>query len=121
MPTTAVHAPTDLTASETFAVLASTARVLLDSNRTEDIIVAEEGDRAPAAGLPARERVMAEGEGPDLMRDRPDFADLDLDEMRALPEGTLGRELARFFDDNGLDTKLYGIPASSSRTRSRRS
>lgn len=50
-------------------------------------------------------RVMADETGRRLLREGRSLqpALLDLARLRALPDGTLGREYARFMDDNGID------------------
>lgn len=108
---TKIHLPTDMTLEEWKTVGGCVLRVLLDSNRTEDIITAEElGAQAQIAYL-ATCGVMSTGEGPDIMRDRPNLGDVDLEALRRLPASTLGGAFARFFEDNGLTTEIYGIPA----------
>ena len=111
MPTsTPIHLPTDLPLDQYRTVAECVVRVLRDSNRTEDIITAEELTAQAQLVYLQTSGVMQTGDGPDLMRERPDFVNVDMDALRALPPETLGGALARFFDANGLDTKLYGVP-----------
>ncbi|MGH0033332.1 MAG: Coq4 family protein [Myxococcota bacterium] len=51
------------------------------------------------------DRVMADPTGRRLLREGHSLQPLllDLPRLRALPDGTLGREYARFMDDNGID------------------
>lgn len=84
-------------------------RVLMDSERTEDIITAEELTAQNQLTHLLASGLMSDGEGPALMRAKADLGDVTLEQMRAMPAGSLGAEVARFFDDNQLDTKLYGV------------
>jgi ubiquinone biosynthesis protein COQ4 len=56
------------------------------------------------------EGVFNTGEGRRLLTDRSHLADADLDQLRALPDNTLGREWVRFLDDHGLDPSLTKQP-----------
>ena len=106
---TRIHLPTDMTLDEWKTVGGCVLRVLLDSNRTEDIITAEElGAQSQIAYL-ATCGVMSTGEGPDIMRDRPDLGEVDQEALRRLPASTLGGAFARFFADNGLTTEISGL------------
>lgn len=51
-------------------------------------------------------------EGLELLCERPsiDSAHVDLDRLRALPEGTLGRAYVRYLDDNNLDPDMFQAP-----------
>ncbi|MFO0691990.1 MAG: Coq4 family protein [Polyangiales bacterium] len=101
-PATPVHldAPTP---TELAAIVRSIVRVLADSNRTMDIVKAEELS-AKAQVRYLRDRVLeATPEGRELLRDRPELSATDVDALRKLPDGTLGREVARFLDRHGLD------------------
>lgn len=101
-PATPVHLDPPST-TELAAIIRSIVRVLADSNRTMDIVKAEElSGRAQVRYL--RERVLAQSaEGRALLRDRPELSSTDVAALRALPDGTLGREVARFLDRHGLD------------------
>jgi ubiquinone biosynthesis protein COQ4 len=105
-----MHLPRGLGRKRWREVVGAAYRVFRDPERTGDIITAEELTAQTQLAYLRDSGVMESGEGPDLMRDRPEFGDLNLDLLRAMPEGTLGRESARFFDANGLDTELYGVP-----------
>lgn len=62
-------------------------------------------------------RFAADPSGAELLRDRPgiDSKQVDYPALRALPDGTLGREYVRFLDANKLDPDLFqpppGLPA----------
>jgi ubiquinone biosynthesis protein COQ4 len=51
-------------------------------------------------------------EGLELRTERPsiDSSHVDLDRLRALPEGTLGRAYIRYLDDNKLDPDMFQAP-----------
>ncbi len=85
-------------------------RVLADSNRTEDIIVAEEIASQRQLRALRDSGLFDSGEGAELLRERPVLADTDLDQLRALPEGTLGREFVAFLDRYDLDYELTRQP-----------
>lgn len=57
-------------------------------------------------------RFLATEEGLALLTERPsiDTAHVDYGRLRALPAGTLGREYARYLDDNNLDPDLFHAP-----------
>jgi len=78
------------------------ARVLWDSDRTDEIVVGEEITCQAQLAYWVRSGIFAGGEGADLLRDRAEIAHADLAALRALPEGTLGREFARFLDREGI-------------------
>ncbi len=50
------------------------------------------------------QRMRGTPDGARLLADRPSLerGDLDLSQLRALPEGALGRELVRYFEENGF-------------------
>ncbi len=110
-PATSIHLPRGLSRARWREALTAGWRLLLDSERLADVLIVEEITAKTQLRHLLDSGALDHGDGADLMRDRPDFIDVDFAKMRALPDGTLGRELARFFDDNGLDTKLYGVPA----------
>ena len=86
------------------------ARVLMDSNRTMDIIVADE-IAAQAQLRHLRDvGVFGSAEGRALLRDRPDLATVDMDALAALPAETLGGALARFHATHDLSTDVYDAP-----------
>ncbi len=84
-----------------------TVRVLQDSNRTLDIITAEE------ISAQTQLRALLDGglfgiddEARALFADRPTLADVDLAALRGRPATSLGGAFARFLEKNGLD---YGL------------
>lgn len=79
------------------------ARVLRDSEQTSEIHATEElTGRGRFEAI--RRRYFAEGEGQELLRDRPELCSdqVDYDALRRLPPHTLGAAYARHLDDNGL-------------------
>jgi ubiquinone biosynthesis protein COQ4 len=91
-------------------VLGCTARVLADSNRTLDIITVEEITAQAQLRHLVDSGVFGTTEGRALLADRPHLADVELELLRGLPEGSLGREWVRFLDDHGLDPGLTKQP-----------
>lgn len=83
-----------------------TKRVLADSNRTQDIIEAEEITAQTALRALLDAGVFDGDEGQRLLVERPCIADVDLDALRDLPSNTLGGAYVRFLDDNHLDLSL---------------
>lgn len=91
------------------------ARVLWDSEQTAEIVVAEEITAQAQLAYWVRSGIFEEGEGADLLRERPEIANADMDEMRGLPDGSLGGAFARFLDDEGihLEGLAQGTPYTS--------
>lgn len=87
-------------------VLARAQRVLADSNQTLDIVAVEEITGQRQLRWLLERGVFDTEEGRALLRERPHLAETSLDAMRALPDGTLGREWVRFLDEHGLDPML---------------
>lgn len=93
-------------ARDALTLARSIVRVLADSNRTLDIVIAEElTSEAQLEHILVRGAMTTE-RGRALLRDRPELADTDLDELRALPDGTLGREFTRYLDAYDLDYNI---------------
>ena len=88
-------------------VARATGRVLRNSDQTGEIIVAEEITAQAQLAYWVRSGIFERGEGRDLLHDRAEIADTDLDTLRALPEHSLGREFARFLDREGI--RLEGL------------
>jgi len=86
------------------------ARVLWDSERTDEVVVGEEIACQAQLAFWIRDGIFARGEGPDLLRDRAEIANCDVEELRALPDATLGREFARFLDDEGISLSGLAQP-----------
>ena len=92
-------------------VVTCVARVLADSERTGDIMVAEElTAQAQLRHLLSTGIFDARGTR-SLLADRPNLANADFDALAALPAHTLGGALARFHSDNGLSRDIYDVPA----------
>lgn len=104
-----IHLPR-LTRDHARTLLGCVQRVLADSNRTEDIIVAEEIASQRQLRVLRRSGLFDRGEGAELLRERPMLAETDLDALRALPPGALGREFVDFLDRHGLDYQLTHQP-----------
>lgn len=85
-------------------------RVLRDSNRTLDIITAEEILGQTQLRYLVDRGVFETEEGRALLRDRPHLADADVAALRRLPPGTLGREWVEFLDRHRLDVSLTRQP-----------
>jgi ubiquinone biosynthesis protein COQ4 len=101
---------TPLSRERAKTVLACTARVLRDSNQTLDIVSVEEITGQTQLAYLIDRGVFETQEGRDLLRDRPHLADLPLETLRSLPDGTLGREWARFLDAHRLSLALTKVP-----------
>lgn len=92
-----------LTAGEIARVGQAVVRVMRDSEQTSEIHATEEiTGRARFRAL--RASLFADGEGLELMRDRPELCSdqVDYDALRRLPADTLGAAYVRHLDDNGL-------------------
>ncbi len=109
----AVRYPRSITAHEWWLLARGIAIGLLDSERTDQIHVAEEITGRPryAAVLDRwREREDLRtllADRPELRSDRVDFAAL-----RALPAETLGNRYVRHLDDNGITADAQAAPTT---------
>lgn len=83
--------------------IARAALVLVrDPNRLDDVIgMADQLGKSPVVDAIVRHLEQLPG-GRAVLAERP-RVDLDLPRLRALPDGTFGREAARFLDERGLD------------------
>jgi ubiquinone biosynthesis protein COQ4 len=90
--------------SPTMALRVVTAvyRVVRDSTDTDEIVVAEEITAQEQLRYWLREGIFETEEGRRLWSQRPEFSATDLDTLRALPDDSLGREFARFLDDQSI-------------------
>jgi ubiquinone biosynthesis protein COQ4 len=88
---------------ETLRLLEAIARVLLDSEQTAEIHVAEELTGREAFRR-LRETLFADPEARDLLRDQPELSSalIDFAALRRLPETTLGFQYADHLDRNNL-------------------
>lgn len=79
-----------------------------DPGRLDVVLVLTQTVNLPALGR-AMDRVAANEEGRRLLAERPriDRTTVDLDALAALPDGTLGREYARFLTDNGITPEPF--------------
>jgi ubiquinone biosynthesis protein COQ4 len=90
-------------ARDSYLIARAIVRVLGDSTKTHEIHRVEE-----ITGRPRYRRVLAElrasPEGRRLLAEKPELSSdhVDFDELRALPESTLGGAYARHLDRNGL-------------------
>lgn len=83
---------------------------MTDSEQTGEIVVGEEITGQAQLRYWVKSGIFDEGEGVDLLRDRPEIAELDLGPLRDLSDGTLGREFARFLDDNEIQLEGLAQP-----------
>ena len=104
-----VHWPTSLSLGDLKEILGCVGRVLADSNRLDDILLAEELTAGAQLKFLLRSGVMATGEGPDIMSERPRFSDVDMKALAQKDEGTFGRAVADFFKLHGLESSLYDV------------
>ena len=105
-----------LSASDLRTVTGCTVRVLRDSNRTLDIITAEEiSAQTQLRALLGSGLFDVDDEARALYRDRPMLVDTDLAALRARPGTTLGGAFARFLDRNRLDYQLTRQPTPYTR------
>lgn len=92
-------------------------RALRDSSDVEALLVGEELSSVDRMGklVPTLE---ATAEGRALLEERPRLtsAEVDLDALRALPDGSLGRAWLDHLDRNGLDLDALAVPVTHGRT-----
>ena len=91
-------------------VLGCSYRVLVDSNQTLDIVTVEEITGQRQLRYLVDSGTFDTEEGRALLAERPHLADVSLDEIRRLPEGTLGREWVRFLDLHQLSVETTRQP-----------
>ncbi len=101
---------TRLDRERTRTVLECTRKVLADSNETLAIVTVEEITAQAQLAYLRNSGVFDTDEGRALLRDRPHLAKSNMNELRAMPAGSLGREWARFLDDHHLDLGLTYQP-----------
>lgn len=89
-----------------------------DPNRLDQVLALGEAVNAPVF-LKMWASFLDHPEGAEVVRDQPfiDEDHVDFDALRALPDGTLGREYARFLDTNGISPKAFAIPPETSDVR----
>ena len=86
------------------------ARVLWDSERTDEVVVGEEIICQAQLAYWVRSGIFDSGEGAQLLRDRAELSETDIGPLRALPDGTLGREFVRFLDEQGISLSGLAQP-----------
>lgn len=109
MSAVAVHW-TPLDGARTKILLGCVARVLADSNQTLDIVRAEEIMGQAQLRFLLESGAFDTEDGRSLLATRPHLADVDMDAMRALPLGTLGRTWVDFLDRHELSIELTRQP-----------
>ncbi len=77
-------------------------RILCDSTATDEVVIAEEITAQEQLRFWLGEGIFETEEGRRLWSERPEISETDLDSLRALPDGSLGREFARFLDDQSI-------------------
>ncbi|MEA2751840.1 MAG: ubiquinone biosynthesis protein [Myxococcales bacterium] len=89
-------------------VVRSLSRLARDPSRLEEVLVLAQTVNLPAVAR-AMTRIDDDEAGRALLRDQPriDRKSVDFAALRALPDGTLGREYARFLDDNGITPDAF--------------
>jgi ubiquinone biosynthesis protein COQ4 len=105
-----------MTLTELRRVVVATARVIADSTRTDELLVAEQ--------LVCRGRfqhlyatLSPSDEGAALLYDKPSIssADVDFDALRTLPVESLGGAYVRHLDRYGLDADVLAVPVTTLR------
>jgi ubiquinone biosynthesis protein COQ4 len=89
-------------------VVRSLGTLARDPGRLDQVLVLAEAVNAEAIGR-ALEHLREDPEGRALLAEQPriDRDHIDFEALRRLPEGTLGREYARFLDDNGITPDVF--------------
>ena len=77
-------------------------RILRDSTATDEVVIAEEITAQEQLRFWLREGIFETEEGRRLWSERPEISETNLDSLRALSDGSLGREFARFLDDQSI-------------------
>lgn len=89
-------------------VVRTLATLARDPGRLDQVLVLGQTVNLPTVAR-AIDRVEKDPAGHALLEEQPriDRAHVDLDALRALPDGTLGREYTRFLDDNGITPDAF--------------
>lgn len=89
-------------------VVRSLATLARDPGRLDQVLLLSQTVNLPAVAR-AMTRIDDNEEGRALLRDQPriDRKHVDFAALRLLPDGTLGREYARFLDDNGITPDAF--------------
>ncbi len=101
MPAAPIHLGR-LPADRARRVATAVYRILRDSTATDEVVIAEEITAQEQLRFWLREGIFETEEGRRLWSERPEISETDLDSLRALPDGSLGREFARFLDDQSI-------------------
>ena len=100
-----------MSASELVTVVTCGVRVLLDSNRTMDIITAEEMTAQAQLPFLLEQGVFDSEYARGMLEEQPSLESMDLEVLRELAPDTFGYAVARFFDSHGLSPGFYAVPA----------
>lgn len=89
-------------------VVKTLATLARDPGRLDQVLLLAQTVNVAAVAR-AVERIEADTTARSLLEERPriDRTHVDFDALRALPEGTLGREYVRFLDDNGIGPDAF--------------
>jgi len=89
-------------------VVTTLATLARSPGRLDQVLVLAQTVNMPAIAR-AMTRIDENPEGRALLREQPriDRKSIDFDALRKLPDGTLGREYARFLDDNGITPDAF--------------
>lgn len=89
-------------------VVRTLATLARDPDRLDQVLVLFQAVNLPAI-VRALDRLEKTAAGQALLEEQPriDRAHVDLDALRAMPAGTLGREYMRFLDDNGITPDAF--------------
>jgi ubiquinone biosynthesis protein COQ4 len=89
-------------------VVRTLATLARDPGRLDQVLVLAQTVNLPAVAR-AMDRLEHDQAGQALLAEQPriDRAHVDLDALRRLPDGTLGREYTRFLDDNGITPDAF--------------
>lgn len=99
-----------LSPREAGRVALAISRILLDSEATGEVVVAEEITAQRQLRFWIESGIFEHGDGASLLRDRPEIAETDVDFLRSLPAGTLGRSFADFLDREGISLEGLAQP-----------
>jgi ubiquinone biosynthesis protein COQ4 len=106
MSTSSLRIPSAGTRART--VVRTLATLARDPGRLDQVLVLAQTVNMPAVAR-AMVRLEHDEAGKALLAEQPriDRAHVDLDALRRLPDGTLGREYTRFLDDNGITPDAF--------------
>ena len=96
--------------SEFRQVVACIVRVLVDSTRTVDIMVAEELTSQAQLRYLLSHHMMPDADWKGLFGGQPCFSEICMDDLMSHPAHTLGGALARFHRSNSLSPSIYHHP-----------